>query len=33
MNINKKSYLNENLPFFKDLSEEEKAMIYDASHI
>ena len=33
MNINKKSYLNENLPFFKHLSEEEKTMIYDASHI
>ena len=33
MNINKKSYLNDNLPFFKDLSEEEKTMIYNASHI
>ena len=33
MNINKKSYLNENLPFFKHLSEEEKTMIYDASYI
>ena len=33
MNINKKSYLNDNLPFFKDLSQEEKTMIYDATHI
>lgn len=33
MNINKKSYLSDNLPFFKDLSQEEKTMIYDATHI
>lgn len=33
MNINKESYLNDNLPFFKNLSEEEKTMIYNASHI
>ena len=33
MNINKKSYLSDNLPFFKDLSEAEKTMIYDATHI
>ena len=33
MSINKKSYLSDNLPFFKDLSEEEKIMIYNASHV
>ena len=33
MNINKEFYLKESLPFFKDLSEEEKTMIYNASHI
>ncbi|WP_455539195.1 Crp/Fnr family transcriptional regulator [Terrisporobacter sp.] len=33
MSINKKSYLNDNLHFFKDLSEEEKTMIYNASYI
>ena len=33
MNIDKKLYLSDNLPFFKDLSEEEKSMIYNSSHI
>ena len=33
MNINKKSYLNDYLPFFKDLSEEEQILIDRASHI
>ena len=33
MNINKEFYLKKSLPFFKDLSEEEKTMIYNASHI
>ena len=33
MNINVKSYLNDNLPFFKDLSEGEKTIIYNATHI
>nr|WP_295601270.1 Crp/Fnr family transcriptional regulator [uncultured Terrisporobacter sp.] len=33
MNINKEFYLKKSLPFFNDLSEEEKTMIYNASHI
>ena len=33
MNINKELIFKESLPFFKNLSKEEKNILYDASHI
>ena len=33
MNINKELIFKESLPFFKNLSKEEKNMLYDASHV